>query len=49
VAVDAIQVLSIRDLLNQITLRKPGDQVEISIYRGPRQLTLQMLVTQRPQ
>ncbi len=49
VAVDAIPVLSIRDLLNQITLRKPGDQVEISIYRGARQLTLQMLVSQRPQ
>lgn len=49
VAVDATPVQSIRDLLNKITLRKPGEQVEISIYRGPQQLTLTMLVIQRPQ
>jgi len=49
VAVDAVPVQSIRDLLNQITLRKPGEQVEISIYRGARPLTLTMPVSLRPQ
>ena len=49
VAVDGNPVQGIRDLLNQITLRKPGDEVEISIYRGTQQLTLKMPVTERPQ
>ena len=49
VAVDARPVLGIRDLLDQITLHKPGDTVEITIYRGTQKMDLEMTVIQRPQ
>ena len=48
IAVDAKPVLGIRDLLDKITLRKPGEQVRVTIYRGPEKMTLDMKVTQRP-
>jgi serine protease DegS len=48
VAVDAKPVLGIRDLLDKITLRQPGEQVRVTIYRGPEKSTLDMKVTQRP-
>jgi len=48
VAVDTKPVLGIRDLLDMITLHKPGEQVRVTIYRGPEKLTLDMKVTQRP-
>ena len=48
VAVDGNPVLGIRDLLDQITLHKPGEEVEVTIYRGPEKLDLMMQVTQRP-
>ncbi|HUV23724.1 MAG TPA: trypsin-like peptidase domain-containing protein [Gammaproteobacteria bacterium] len=48
VAVDAAPVLGIRDLLDKITLHKPGEQVQVTIYRGPEKLMLDMKVTQRP-
>jgi serine protease DegS len=48
VAVDAKPVLGIRDLLDKITLRQPGEQVRVTIYRGPEKLNLTMKVTQRP-
>jgi Do/DeqQ family serine protease len=47
-AVDTRPVLGIRDLLDKITLHKPGEQVRVTIYRGPEKLTLDMKVTQRP-
>ncbi|TNF87898.1 MAG: PDZ domain-containing protein [Gammaproteobacteria bacterium] len=49
VAVDGNPVSGIRDLLDQITLHKPGDDVEVTIYRGTQKLELGMQVTQRPQ
>ncbi len=49
VAVNGDPVLGIRDLLDQITLHKPGEQIQVTIYRGPELLTLDMKVTQRPQ
>jgi len=49
VAVDARPVLGIRDLLDQITLHKPGDTVEVTIYRGTQKMDLEMMVIQRPQ
>jgi Do/DeqQ family serine protease len=49
VAVNDDPVLGIRDLLDQITLHKPDEQIEVTIYRGPEKLTLGMQVTQRPQ
>jgi Do/DeqQ family serine protease len=48
VAVDDNPVLGIRDLLDKITLHKPGEQVRVTIYRGAEKLTLDMKVTQRP-
>ena len=49
VAVNDNPVLGIRDLLDQITLYKPDEQIRVTIYRGPEKLTLDMKVTQRPQ
>jgi serine protease DegS len=48
VAVDGKPVLGIRDLLDKITLHKPGEQVQITVFRGPEQLMLNMKVTRRP-
>ena len=48
VAVNDTDVLGIRELLNQITLHKPGDEIKVKIYRGPEKLTMHMQVTQRP-
>lgn len=47
-AVDGNAVLGIRDLLDQITRYKPGEKIEVTIYRGPQQMTVDMKVTQRP-
>jgi serine protease DegS len=49
VAVNAKPVLDIRDLLDQVTQYKPGEQVLVGIYRGNKQLSLDMQVTERPQ
>ena len=49
VAVDGKPVLGIRDLLDQITLHRPGDTVEATIYRGTQKMRVNMEVTQRPQ
>ena len=49
VAVNDKPVLGIRDLLDQITLYRPEEQIRVTLYRGPEKLTLDMKVTQRPQ
>ncbi len=49
VGIDGNPVSGIRDLLDQITRHKPGDQIQVTIYRGTQKLTLDMKVTQRPQ
>ena len=49
VAVDAAAVKSIRDLLEQIVVYKPGDRIKITIYRGPQKMTLDLQVAQRPE
>ena len=49
VGIDSNPVSGIRDLLDQITRHKPGDQIQVTIYRGTQKLTLDMKVTQRPQ
>ena len=49
VAVNDKPVLGIRDLLDQITLHRPDEQIQVTIYRGPEKLTVNMEVTQRPQ
>jgi len=48
VGVNGNPVLGIRDLLDQITLHKPGEQIQVTIYRGTQKLTLEMKVIQRP-
>ena len=47
IAVDGNPVLGIRDLLDQVTLQRPGDQVQVTLYRGPQEMTLTLEVTQR--
>ena len=49
VAVDDEPVHGIRDLLDQITRYKPGEEVEVELYRGTQNLKLEMKVSQRPQ
>ncbi len=48
VAVNNNPVLGIRDLLDQITLHKPGEQIQVTVYRGTQKLSLDMKITQRP-
>lgn len=48
VAVNGKSVNGIRDLLDEIIQYKPGETIEILIYRGPKQHTLKMQVAQRP-
>jgi Do/DeqQ family serine protease len=49
VAVNGEAVSGIRDLLDKVTLHKPGEQIQVTIYRGPDKETLNMTVSQRPQ
>jgi S1-C subfamily serine protease len=48
-AVNDKSVLGIRDLLDQITLHRPDEQIQVTLYRGPEKLTVDMKVTQQPQ
>jgi Do/DeqQ family serine protease len=48
VAVDDNPVLGIRDLLDQVTLHKPGEQVQVTLFRGSQKMTLMLEVAQRP-
>jgi S1-C subfamily serine protease len=47
-AVNDKSVLGIRDLLDQITLHRPHEQIQVTLYRGPEKMTLEMEVIQRP-
>jgi S1-C subfamily serine protease len=46
-AVNDKPVLGIRDLLDQITLHRPDEQIQVTLYRGSENLTVDMKVTQR--
>ncbi len=48
VAVNGEAVSGIRDLLDKITLHKPGERIRVTIYRGPDKMTLDMKISQRP-
>jgi Do/DeqQ family serine protease len=48
VAVNGNPIPGIRDLLDQITLHKPGERIQVTIYRGPDKMTFDMKVSQRP-
>ncbi|MCP4765029.1 MAG: PDZ domain-containing protein [Gammaproteobacteria bacterium] len=48
VAVNGEAVSGIRDLLDKITRHSPGEWIQVTIYRGPDEMTLDMKVSQRP-
>ncbi len=48
VAVDGSQVDGVRDLLEKITLHRPGDVLEVSVYRDSQQLNFRLIATERP-
>ncbi len=48
-AVDGEAIMGIRDLLERVTLFRPGDEIDVTLWRGSRQMTLPMRVIQRPQ
>ena len=49
VAVNDKAVTGIRDLLDQITLHKPGERIEVTFLRGQTRINRSMMVTERPQ
>ncbi len=48
VSVDGSAVNGVRDLLEKISLHRPGDIIEVSIFRGPQQLNFRLQATERP-
>jgi Do/DeqQ family serine protease len=48
VAVNDNPVHGIRDLLDQITQHKPGEEVRVTLYRGKKKMTVMTKVAQRP-
>ncbi len=48
-AVDGEAILGIRDLLERITVYRPGDRIDVMLARGSQRMTLKMQVIQRPQ
>ena len=48
VAVDGKAVTGVRDLLEKISLHKPGDIIEVDIYRGSSRFTVTLHATERP-
>ena len=49
VEVNQEPVDNIRELLEIITLYQPGEIIEITVFRGPEQMTFPMRATERPQ
>jgi len=47
-AVNGESVVGVRDLLEKITLHKPGDIIEVTIYRGPQQSNYSVRAIERP-
>ena len=48
VAIDGKSVLGVRDLLEKVSYHKPGDTLEITVYRGPETFTFKTIATERP-
>jgi len=48
VAVDGSPVNGVRDLLEKITLHRPGDIFEVGVYRGSEPLNFRLKATERP-
>jgi len=49
VAIDGKAVTGVRDLLEKTSLHRPGDTLQVSVFRGPKQLTVTLHATERPQ
>ena len=48
VAINEKPVTGIRGLLEEVIQYQPGETIQVTIYRGPQQQTLEMQVAQRP-
>jgi len=48
VSIDGKSVLGVRDLLEKVSFHKPGDTLEITVYRGPDKYTFKTIATERP-
>lgn len=48
VAINRDPVYSIRDLLEIITLHRPGELIEVTVYRGSEEMSFSMRATERP-
>ena len=48
VGIDGKSVSGIHDLLEKVSFHKPGDTVELTVYRGPEKFTFQTSVAERP-
>ena len=48
VAVDGSPVNGVRDLLEKITLHRPGDVIEVTVFRGRQALNFMLQATERP-
>jgi|TARA_B110000971_G_scaffold201193_1_gene219847 serine protease DegS len=48
VAIDGKSVLGVRDLLEKVSFHKPGDTLNITVYRGPDKYTFKTIATERP-
>ncbi|MCZ6577842.1 MAG: PDZ domain-containing protein, partial [Gammaproteobacteria bacterium] len=48
VAINRDPVDSIRDLLEIITLHRPGELIEVTVYRGSEKMSFSMRATERP-
>jgi len=48
VDVDGEAVSGIRDLLDKVTRHNPGEWIQVTIYRGPDEMILDMKISQRP-
>jgi S1-C subfamily serine protease len=48
-AVNGEPIDGVRDLLDKITLHKPDDIIEVTVFRGPQQSNYSMRAIERPQ
>ncbi len=48
IGVDGKPVNGVRDLLEKISLHRPGDIIKVSVLRGPQQLSFRLQATERP-
>jgi 2-alkenal reductase len=47
-AVDSREIVSAESLIRELSLRRPGDTVDLKVQRGPETLTLELTIGERP-